>query len=76
MIKMGSGLVFCMLAGILESARYIAAAIYMSGGATQSRELYVSGLGYVGMRLEILAAVSICAGAALLIWAATDQCRK
>lgn len=76
MFKMVAGAVSWLLAGMLESARYVAAAVYMSGGATQSRELFNSGLSYVGMRLEILAAVAFCAGAALIIWAAADQRRK
>lgn len=73
MNKFGAGVSFCMLAGILECARYITAGMYMAGGASQSSELFESGLSYVGMRLAIYAATAFAAGAALVIWSIADR---
>ena len=60
-----SGIRLLSLAGMLQCCRYIAASIYMGGGVSQSRELFESGLSYIGARLEILSAASALAGLVL-----------
>ena len=58
----GVGAVFCLIAAILISARYLAAAIFMSGVASWDIVLFQSGLSYVGSTLQILAILALAAG--------------
>ena len=44
----GIGAVFCLISAILISAKYISAAIFMSGVNTWDATLFAAGLGYVG----------------------------
>lgn len=64
--KLDSGIRLLTLAGMLQCGKYIAAAVFMSGAASQSRELFMSGLGYMGQRLDIMSAVAALAGLVLV----------
>ena len=62
----GIGAVFCLIAAILTSARYLSAAIFMSGVSSWSDQLFAAGLSYVGSPLKIAAIVSLVVGIAFL----------
>ena len=49
----GIGAVFCLISAILISAKYLSAAIFMSGGNTWDATLFAAGLSYVGPVLSI-----------------------
>lgn len=68
MDRNGSGTRLIILSGILEGIKYLSAAIYMSGSASQSRELFESGLKYVGMKLDVFAAAALLLGAAIIVY--------
>lgn len=72
MEKMISGALFCLTAAMLKSAKYLSAALYMAGNASQSRELFANGLRYVGSGPDATAAVSLVLGVILLIWGIAD----
>lgn len=44
MNRRGAGVVFCLIAAVLFSARYIAAAIFMSGAQSWDSVLFANGL--------------------------------
>lgn len=44
MNRRGAGVVFCLIAAVLFSARYIAAAIFMSGAQSWDGMLFAYGL--------------------------------
>ena len=48
----GVGAVFCLISAILTSARYIAAAIFMSNVTSWDSTLFQAGLSYVGAPLK------------------------
>ena len=50
----GIGAVFCLISAILISAKYLSAAIFMSGGNTWDATLFAAGLSYVGPVLSIV----------------------
>ncbi len=62
----GIGAVFCLIAAILMSARYLSAAVFMSGITSWSRELFVQGLEAVGSPLMIASLAALAAGIAFL----------
>lgn len=64
----GVGAVFCLIAAILMSARYIAAALFMSNVASWDRELFQAGLSYVGSPLKIAAVIALAAGVCFLLY--------
>ncbi len=59
---------FCLIAAMLTSARYLAAAIFMSGVSSWSAELFASGLEYVGAPLRIASILALLAGIAFLVY--------
>ena len=69
MSKRGVGAMFCLVAAILFSARYIAAAIFMSNVSSWNRELFAEGLKYVGTPLLYISIISLIVGVGYLIWA-------
>lgn len=73
MNKLGAGIMLMMSACIMQSTKVIAAAVYMSVAASQSRELFNNGMEYVGRRLDVMAALAACAGAAFIIWYLTGR---
>ena len=64
----GVGAVFCLIAALLMAAKYLAAAIFMSGVVSWSRELFRSGLEHVGPPLSIAAVIALVLGVAFLVW--------
>ncbi len=62
----GVGVVFCLIAAILMSARYISAAVFMSNSSSWNSELFQSGLHYIGFPLMIASIVSLAAGIVFL----------
>lgn len=76
MEKLISGAVFCAAASMLESAKYIAAAVYMAGNASQSRELFQNGISYVGHSPDIMAAAALACGMLFIIWGIIDSHKK
>ena len=58
----GIGTVFCLISAILISAKYISAAIFMSGVNTWDATLFTAGLEYVGPVLSIASIVALIAG--------------
>lgn len=59
---LNQGIRLIMLSGIVQCGKYISAAVYMSGSASQSRELFKSGLDYVGPWLDYVSAAALLAG--------------
>ena len=67
----GVGAIFCMIAAILMSARYLSAAVFMSGVTSWDKALFEAGLAYVGQPLKICAILALAAGLVFLalgIW--------
>ena len=62
------GTIFCLIATILTSVRYLSAAIFMSGTATWSTELFQNSLSYVGSTLQISAIAALIVGICFLVW--------
>ncbi len=73
MNKRGAGVLFCLIAAILFSARYISAAIFMSGVVSWSNDLFLSSLEYIGYPLLSLSTLSLIVGVAYLIWAEWEE---
>lgn len=67
--KRGAGAIFCLIAAILFSARYVAAAIFMSGVLSWDKALFNAGLEYVGTPLKTLSVLSLIIGIGYLVWA-------
>ena len=72
MNKRGAGVVFCLIAALLFSARYITAAIFMNNVS----ELFASGLRYQGNALLVLSVISLLAGVAYLVWAEIEEWKR
>ena len=64
----GVGAIFCLISAILMSARYISAAVYMSGAASWDRSLFQAGLSYVGPALNVTAIIALAAGVCFLVY--------
>lgn len=62
----GVGAVFCFIAAVLMSARYLSAAVLMSNVSSWSAELFQSGLSYIGSPLKIASVVSLVVGIVFL----------
>lgn len=73
MEKYVSGAMFYLIASVMQSAKYISAAVYMAGNASQSRELFQSGLKYVGAGPDIMAAIAVGVGSLLIVWGIVDS---
>ncbi len=56
------GAIFCFMSAILISARYISAAIFMSGVVSWDATLFAAGLEYVGPFLPVAAGVAFIIG--------------
>ena len=62
----GVGTVFCLIASILMAARYLTAAIFMSGVLSWDSELFRAGLEYIGPALPIAAIAALIVGLVFL----------
>ncbi len=71
--KRGVGAIFCLIAAILFSTRYLAAAVFMSGVSSWDGALYAVGLEYVGSPLITLSIVSLIIGIGYLVWAEVSE---
>jgi hypothetical protein len=69
MEKRGVGAIFCLVAAILFSTRYIAAVLFMSNVTSWNSELFASGLECVGSPLLVLSIISVLIGFGYLVWA-------
>ena len=69
MNRMITGAIFCLTAGLLFAARYIAAAVFMSNVSSWDSDLFAAGLAYQGSTLLILSIVSLIVGIIYLVWA-------
>ena len=68
------GCVFCCIAAFLLGARYVSAAIFMSGVASWNASLFSAGLSYVGAPLLVLSILSLLVGAAFLVCGFRKDC--
>ena len=62
----GVGAIFCLITAILESARYISAAIFMSNVSSWDGALFQEGLSYTGNFLHVMAAFALIIGIGFL----------
>ena len=62
----GVGAIFCLIAAILTGVKYIAAAIFMSGTASWSADIFKDAMGYVGSLPTILSIVALVIGVLFL----------
>lgn len=67
MNKRGTGALFCLIGAMLISARYITAAVYLSGSVSWDAELFHSALVYEGNTLFVLSVISFVIGVVYLI---------
>ena len=63
----GVGAVFCLIAAILAGARYLSAAVFMSGVSSWSADLYRAALDCIGPTLQIAAIVALVVGVCFLV---------
>ena len=66
MNKFDAGVRLLIFSGLVQCAKYISAAIYMSGSASQGKVLFRNGLAYIGIRLDLISLAAFTAGALLL----------
>lgn len=71
--KRGVGAIFCLIAAVLFSTRYVAAAVFMSGVSSWNGMLFAAGLKYVGSPLITLSIVSFIIGVGYLVWAEVSE---
>jgi hypothetical protein len=69
MSRRATGVVFCFIAALLFSTRYLAAAIFGSGVSSWDAQLFRAMLEYVGQAPSILAAIALAVGIIYLAWA-------
>ena len=62
----GVGVVFCLIAAILMSARYVTAALFMSSISTWSSDMFRASLEYIGPALPIAAIAALTVGVVFL----------
>ena len=63
----GIGAIFCLIAAILGSAKYISTAIFLSSTSSWDAELFKSGMSYTGPILTIAAIAALAVGVIFLI---------
>ena len=62
----GVGVIFCLIASILTAARYLSAAVFMSGISSFDADLFRAGLSYTGSSLKWTAVIALIAGVIFL----------
>ena len=72
----GAGVIFCLISALLMSARYLAAAVFMSGIASWDAELFRAGLEYVGSPLKTASILALIAGICFLAAGIVQDVRK
>lgn len=68
MNKKGVGAVFCLIAAILMSAKYLCAAIFVSNAQSWDAEMFKNAMSYIGPVLPIAAIAALAFGVIFLIW--------
>ncbi len=72
----GIGAIFCLISAVLTSARYIAAATFMSNVSSWNSSLFQAGLSYVGSPLKITAVIALIAGICFLVYGVLQDFKK
>ena len=72
----GIGAVFCLISAVLLSARYLAAAVFMSNVTNWDSSLFQAGLGYVGSPLKVAAIIALIAGICFLGYGVIQDFKK
>ena len=67
MNRRGTGVIFCLIAAVLFSTRYISAAIFGSGVLSWGSDLFDSMLQYVGSALTVLSVIALIVGIIYLV---------
>lgn len=74
--KRGTGVIFCFIASLLFAARYITAAIFMSGVSSWDSMLFTAGLEYQGYGLLVFSVISLIIGMIYLVWAEIEERKR
>ena len=72
----GVGSIFCLISANLISAKYIAAACFMSNITTQDASWFAEGLSYVGTFLSILSVFALIIGLFFLGYSIYQDIKK
>jgi len=72
----GIGAIFCLISAVLASARYLAAAIFMSNVMSWDRSLFQAGLSYVGSPLKATAIIALIVGICFLGYGVVQDFKK
>lgn len=72
----GIGAVFCLISAIMISAKYISAAIFMSGVSSWDAALFAAGLEYVGPVLTIASIIALIIGILFLGYGVYEEIKK
>jgi hypothetical protein len=75
MSRRTTGVLLLIIASLLYSTRYVAAAIYGSGMSAWGMELFNTMLQYIGSGLQIWSGIAIATGLLYLVWAEIDALR-
>lgn len=73
MNKRGTGVAFIAIAAFLFSAKYISAAIFSTGIASHSQELFAAMLEYIGNPLSVFSIIAFLVGLAYIIWGEYEE---
>ncbi len=73
MSKRAAGVAFCGIAAFLFATRYLAAAIFSSGGSSWDKQLFQAMLEYVGTVPITLSIIALAFGVAYLIWGEYEE---
>ena len=76
MSNKGVGAIFCLISAILMSARYVAAAVFMSNVSSWDSSLFQAGLSYVGSPLKVAAIIALIAGICFLGYGIFQESRR
>ena len=72
----GVGAIFCLISAVLASARYIAAAAFMSNVTSWDGSLFQAGLSYVGSPLKVTAILALIVGICFLGYGVVQDFKK
>ena len=70
------GAIFCLISAVLASARYIAAAAFVSNVTSWDSSLFQAGLSYVGAPLKVTAIVALIVGVCFLGYGMVQDFQK
>ena len=70
------GAIFCLISAVLISARYISAALFMSGVNSWNSDLFAAGLEYVGSFLVVAAVFALIIGILFLGYGVYQDIKK